>query len=142
VALRELSRHEILQAVAEYDRLGQDSFLEKYGFGTARSYWLMVDGKTYDSKAIVGAAHGFLPGQESLAAADFSGGAATMGRLLAAPARLAELSVGAVDHARAFSWERTASGLIGVYRSAVEANHAAQAATVGVPLQLDGARLW
>jgi D-inositol-3-phosphate glycosyltransferase len=68
--------------------------------------------------------------------------AATMGRLLAAPARLAELSVGAVDHARAFSWERTASGLIAVYRGAVEANHAAQAAVVGPPLQLDGARLW
>jgi 5-methylcytosine-specific restriction protein A len=82
VALRELSRHEILQAVAEYDRLGQDRFLEKYGFGTARSYRPVVDGKTYDSKAIVGAAHGFLPGQGPLAAADFSGGAATVGRLL------------------------------------------------------------
>jgi hypothetical protein len=67
VALRELSRREILQAVAEYDRLGQDRFLEKYGFGVARSYWLVIDGKTYDSKAIVGAAHGFLPGQEPLA---------------------------------------------------------------------------
>ena len=33
VALRELSRREILQAVAEYDRLGQDRFFEKYGFG-------------------------------------------------------------------------------------------------------------
>ena len=82
VVLRELSRHEILQAVAEYDRLGQDRFLEKYGFGAARSYRLVVNGKTYDSKAIVGAAHGFLPGQEPLAAADFSGGAATVGRLL------------------------------------------------------------
>ena len=82
MALRELSRHEILQAVAEYDRLGQDRFLEKYGFGAARSYLLVVDGKTYDSKAIVGAAHGFLPGQEPLPAADFSGGAATVGRLL------------------------------------------------------------
>jgi 5-methylcytosine-specific restriction enzyme A len=82
VALRELTRHEILQAVAEYDRLGQDRFLEKYGFGMARSYRLVVDGKTYDSKAIVGAAHGFLPGEEPLAAADISGGAATVGRLL------------------------------------------------------------
>jgi hypothetical protein len=54
VALLELSRCEILQAVAEYDRLGQDRFLEKYGFGAARSYRLVVDGKTYDSKAIVG----------------------------------------------------------------------------------------
>ena len=82
VALRELSRREILQAVAEYDRLGQDRFLEKYGFGAARSYRLVVDGKTYDSKAIMGAAHGFLPGQEPLVPADFSGGAATVGRLL------------------------------------------------------------
>ena len=82
MALRELSRHEILQAVAEYDRLGQERFLEKYGFGMTRSYRLLVDGKTYDSKAIVGAAHGFLPGREPLAAADFSGGAATVGRLL------------------------------------------------------------
>ncbi len=64
------------------DRLGQDRFLEKYGFGAARSYRLVVDGKTYDSKAIVGAAHGFLPGQEALTAHDFSGGAATVGRLL------------------------------------------------------------
>src|SRR5258707_9833519 len=76
VALRELGRHEILQAVAEYDRLGQDRFLEKYGFGAARSYRLVVDGKAYDSKAIVGAAHGFLQGQKPLAAADFSRGAA------------------------------------------------------------------
>jgi 5-methylcytosine-specific restriction enzyme A len=82
VALRELSRREILHAVAEYDRLGQDRFLEKYGFGAARSYRLVVDGKPYDSKAIVGAAHGYLPGQEPLAAGEFSGGAATVGRLL------------------------------------------------------------
>ena len=45
VALPELSRGEILQAVAEYDQLGQVRFLEKYGFGAARSYRLMVDGK-------------------------------------------------------------------------------------------------
>ncbi len=82
MALPELSRREILQAVAEYDQLGQDGFLEKYGFGPARSYLLVIHGRTYDSKAIVGAAHGFLPGQEPLAAADFSGGAATVGRLL------------------------------------------------------------
>jgi len=42
----------------------------------------VIDGRTYDSKAIVGAAHGFLPGQKPLAASDFSGGAATVGRLL------------------------------------------------------------
>ncbi len=82
VALGELSQREILQAVAEFDRLGQDRFLEKYGFGAARSYRLVVDGKTYDSKAIVGAAHGFFPGQEPLTAHDFSSRAATVGHLL------------------------------------------------------------
>ena len=36
----------------------------------------------YDSKAIVGVAHGFLPGEQPLKAAEFSGGEATVGRLL------------------------------------------------------------
>jgi len=82
VALPELSRREILQAVAEYDQLGPDGFLKKYNFGAARSYLLVIDGKAYDSKAIVGVAHGFLPGQKRLAAREFSGGEATVGRLL------------------------------------------------------------
>jgi 5-methylcytosine-specific restriction enzyme A len=82
VALPELSRREILQAVTEYDQLGRDGFLEKYNFGAARSYLLVIDGKAYDSKAIVGVAHGFLPGQKRLTASEFSGGEATVGRLL------------------------------------------------------------
>ncbi|GAA3738485.1 D-inositol-3-phosphate glycosyltransferase [Plantactinospora mayteni] len=45
--------------------------------------------------------------------------ARVLGGLLAAPRRRAELSRGAVEHARAFSWARTASGLLGVYREAV-----------------------
>jgi 5-methylcytosine-specific restriction enzyme A len=82
MARSELTRQEILQAAEEYDRLGREAFLNKYGFGHARSYLLVHDGKTYDSKATVGAAHGFLPGRSALTAADFSGGAATVGRLL------------------------------------------------------------
>jgi 5-methylcytosine-specific restriction protein A len=42
---------------------------------------LVHDGKRYDSKAIVGAAHGFLPGGHPLASTEFNGGAATVGRL-------------------------------------------------------------
>jgi D-inositol-3-phosphate glycosyltransferase len=45
--------------------------------------------------------------------------ARVLGGLLAAPVRRAELSRGAVEHARAFSWARTASGLLAVYREAV-----------------------
>jgi hypothetical protein len=83
MARSELTRQEILQATQEYDRLGREAFLDKYGFGQARSYLLVHNGKTYDSKAIAGAAHGFLPGRSALTSADFSGGAATVGRLLA-----------------------------------------------------------
>jgi hypothetical protein len=62
MARSELTRQEILRATQEYDRLGREAFLDKYGFGQARSYLLVHNGKTYDSKAIVGAAHGLLTG--------------------------------------------------------------------------------
>jgi D-inositol-3-phosphate glycosyltransferase len=39
--------------------------------------------------------------------------------LLAQPRRLAELSRGAVEHAGQFSWNRTAAGLLAVYRDAM-----------------------
>jgi 5-methylcytosine-specific restriction enzyme A len=80
--LRDITRAAVLDAIDEYNRLGQDEFLAKYGFDRARSYLLVHDGKAYDSKAIVGVAHGFLPGERALAARDFSGGEATVGRLL------------------------------------------------------------
>jgi hypothetical protein len=44
-------RKEVLDAIAEFDRLGRDRFLEKYKFGPSRSYWLVRQGKQYDSKA-------------------------------------------------------------------------------------------
>jgi 5-methylcytosine-specific restriction enzyme A len=82
MALSEITRDAVLEAIGEYDRLGQDGFLERYGFDRARQYLLVHDGKRYDSKAIVGAAHGFLPGERPFTAAEFSGGEATVGRLL------------------------------------------------------------
>jgi 5-methylcytosine-specific restriction enzyme A len=79
---RDITRATVVDAIAEYDRLGQDEFLVKYGFDRARSYLLIHNGRAYDSKAIVGVAHGFLAGERALAARDFSGGEATVGRLL------------------------------------------------------------
>jgi putative restriction endonuclease len=77
------SREAVLVAIAEFDRLGRERFLKKYGFGQARTYWLVHQGKRYDSKAIVGAAHGHArPGLGSLKAADFVGGEATVRRKL------------------------------------------------------------
>ena len=78
------SRQAVLDAIAEFDRLGRDAFLDKYGFGRARDYFLVVDGREYDSKAIVGAAHGYqFPEDGPLRADTFSGGEATVRRKLA-----------------------------------------------------------
>ncbi|QNJ91205.1 HNH endonuclease [Mycolicibacterium fluoranthenivorans] len=68
-------RHEdVVAAIAEYDQLGQQTFLDKYRMGKATAYLLRYDGKEYDSKAIFAAAHGHHPGLEPLAAEQFHGG--------------------------------------------------------------------
>jgi 5-methylcytosine-specific restriction protein A len=82
MALKDITRQAVLAAIAEYDQLGQEAFLSRYGFDPARLYVLVYDSKSHDSKAIVGAAHGYLPGETPLAARQFSGGEATVGRLL------------------------------------------------------------
>ena len=79
------SRDAVLDAVREFDELGRDRFLAKYGFGGARQYVLEIEGRLYDSKAIVGAAHGFqFPKLGPLDASRFSGGEATVRRRLTA----------------------------------------------------------
>ena len=68
----------VRQALAEFDALGRDVFLAKYGFRPARGYFLVDQGRPYDSKAVAGAAHGYqFPGRP-LRARDFSGGDATV----------------------------------------------------------------
>lgn len=78
MALNDLtSREAVLAALLEFDQLGRDAFLKKYGFSPAHSYLLEYDGKFYDSKAIAGAAHGYqFPERGPLQAREFSGGAA------------------------------------------------------------------
>src|SRR5262245_58563583 len=82
MALSDLTTSAVLKAIEECDRLGRDAFLKKYEFRRARSYVLQKDGHSYDSKAIAGAAHGYLPGQTALKWNDFSGGEATVQRTL------------------------------------------------------------
>jgi hypothetical protein len=73
------SRKAVLDAVAEFDRLGRAVFLERHGFGHARRYFLDMDGRLYDSKAIVGVAHGYAyPAKGPLRPSEFSGGEATV----------------------------------------------------------------
>lgn len=70
----QLTREAVDQAVAEFDRLGGKAFRKTYGFGGARDYFLVVDGKNYDSKAIVAVAHKYLPRGQALASTELSGG--------------------------------------------------------------------
>lgn len=72
-------------ALDEYERLGKEAFLRKYGFGEASSY-LVRNARTQgvaDSKAIAGVAlANQYPGSGGLGSKDFSGGALTVQRAL------------------------------------------------------------
>jgi Swt1-like HEPN len=68
-----VTRADVLRAIEGYDRLGQDQFLTKYGFGRATAYLLIYNGRSYDSKAILGVAYGFATGVP-LVSREFSGG--------------------------------------------------------------------
>lgn len=59
--------------MAECTRLKEIAFLDKYGFKPARRFLLVHRGRYYQSKAIVGAAHGFATGKP-LTHDKFSGG--------------------------------------------------------------------
>lgn len=82
MALSDLTAPSVTKAIEEFKQLKRKAFLKKYGFGQARGYLIELDGQTFDSKAIAGAAHGYLPGQMPLTAKDFSGGEATVKRKL------------------------------------------------------------
>jgi 5-methylcytosine-specific restriction protein A len=82
VSLANLTRQSVKAALAEASRIGQSEFLERYGFKPARQFFIVWNGARYDSKAIAGAAHGYLPEKSPLTARDFSGGEATVARRL------------------------------------------------------------
>jgi hypothetical protein len=73
VAFSRVTRADVLRAVEEYDRLGQDRFLAEHGFGRATAYLLIHGGRSYDSKAILGVAYKLATGIP-IGSQDFSGG--------------------------------------------------------------------
>ena len=83
MALSDIDRPAVLLAIEEFDQLSRDAFLQKYGFGRSRAYFLFHDGKLYDSKEIVGVAHGYSGGDRlPLVAKKFNGGDATVAQAL------------------------------------------------------------
>jgi hypothetical protein len=73
----------IEKAIEDFDSLGREAFLKKYGFGKAKEYFILHRGGRYDSKAILGAAYGIQHSTKgALKPADFSGGDKTVVKTL------------------------------------------------------------
>lgn len=74
-------RDAVQSALDEFDRLGRWTFLEKYGYGEAKEYFLVTDTGRYDSKAVFAAAY---EAQHGVAVAndEISGGKAGAARRL------------------------------------------------------------
>lgn len=70
-----ITRQSVLNTLAEYDELGRDAFLAKYGYSKARTYVLVYEGREYDAKAIAGVAHKW-DYERALQPSEFSGGKA------------------------------------------------------------------
>lgn len=77
MALSDITEQAVIEAVGECDRLGRDAFLEEYKFRSARAYWLVYNGRRYDSKAIAGVAHKYTRPKLGVLR-KFSGGARTV----------------------------------------------------------------
>jgi hypothetical protein len=84
MALSELTSHDaVLAAIKEFDELGREAFLKKYGFGPARHVFIEHGAQRYDSKAIAGVAYGNqFPDRGPLRSGEFSGGEETVGHVL------------------------------------------------------------
>ncbi|MGE8944529.1 HNH endonuclease [Leptospira interrogans] len=77
----QLTSEAVRSAASEYDQLTRSIFLARYSFKEALSYFLKLDGKLYDSKAIAGVAHGYVTGK-ALTSRQFSGGEVTVAKQL------------------------------------------------------------
>ncbi|MEV4535502.1 AAA family ATPase [Asanoa sp. NPDC049518] len=71
MSLSEIDLSAVEVTLAEFDELGREAFLAKYGFGTATTYVLRHKGRFYDPKAVAGVAHRYTPAGEPLAAGAF-----------------------------------------------------------------------
>lgn len=81
--LSDLTSKAVLQAISEFDTGGGEAFLRKYGYRTAKRYFVRHDGRLYPSKAIAGVAHKYLSAMSApLRPDEFSGGERTVARKL------------------------------------------------------------
>jgi 5-methylcytosine-specific restriction protein A len=70
----------LLAAIKEFNDLGRDKFLKKYGFSRSSKFYLIHEQRIYDTKALVGAAYRHATGKK-LTNDKFFGGAQTKAAL-------------------------------------------------------------
>lgn len=63
MSLADVEQEHVLKAIEEFDNLGRETFLSRYGYGETPRYAVVYQGKEYDSDALVGSAHGFAAGR-------------------------------------------------------------------------------
>ena len=79
MTIPEITEESVLKAIAEFDKIGRTEFLAKYGFKKALDFFVIHKGRYYDSKALAGAAHGYLGRSKNpLPKEVFSGGEASV----------------------------------------------------------------
>ena len=57
MALKDVTREGIELALQEFDRIGLDEMLIKYGRGPSKRWYIQAEGRYYDQKLICRAAH-------------------------------------------------------------------------------------
>lgn len=76
------SKDAVLAAIAEFDEIGREAFLARYGFQPTRDIVLVHEDRRYDSKPIVAAAHGYQhPELGPLEHSELNGGRPTIAKL-------------------------------------------------------------
>jgi len=73
MAVKDLNHDAVLKTLQEFKELGRKAFLERYGYGEAKAYFVLHEGERYDSKAVAGVAHKYVTG-EPLRSQEFGGG--------------------------------------------------------------------
>lgn len=83
MALGEITRRGVDLAIAQFDDLGREAFLAKHEFDPSRHYFVVHEGRRYDSKAIAAAARSIEnPDEEPRRPKDLNGGAKAAARRL------------------------------------------------------------
>lgn len=82
MALTDITEASVRSAVGEFEEIGEEAFLARYGFANAKVHWLVLNGTRYPSKAIAGVAHKYAMGEPLMGSSDFKGGEGTVVRKL------------------------------------------------------------